>query len=614
LQPHLIDDQWRNGNNNVGVPSTLSRNLTEMERNRNMKYNIFLFKFSCPVILFIALSPEIPAVPPIGTKIAFVSRRTGNNQIFVMNPDGSDQINVSNSQTYDDSPSWSPNGSKIAFARCDAGNDCQIYTMNADGSNQVSLTSGDDPDWSPDGTKIAFTCGSDICVINTDGTNLIGFSRSGLDYGPEFSPDGSRIVFGCARRCNCIPDTVNEEICVMNGDGSNEINLTNNPYEDILPALSPDGSRIAFFSYRPTNSCCTIVVMNSNGSDQTVIANNMADLPAWSPDGTKIAFRRDGDIWVMDPDGTAQTRITTDPAMDYSPSWQRVPGNAVPFDFDGDGRTDLSVFRDGTWFVNQSHLGDPSSFYGVQFGLQDDKLAPADFDGDGKIDIAVWRENVNGSFGYFFILLSSTNTVRTFQFGQAGDDPGVVGDWDGDGIADIAVYRNGTAAGEQSYFYFRLSSDPLNELVAVPWGTFGDEPLRGDFDGDGRMDASVFRPSDGVWYILQSSNAQPRYAYSGVPSDKRVSGDFDGDGKTDLAIFHEGLWAVLQSSNNQDLYRWWGLPTDTLVPGDYDGDGRTDFAVWRDGIYYIMQSSNSQPAYYPFGLPQDIPVASAFGR
>jgi uncharacterized delta-60 repeat protein len=281
-------------------------------------------------------------------------------------------------------------------------------------------------------------------------------------------------------------------------------------------------------------------------------------------------------------------------------------------DFDGDGKTDLSIFRNGTWYINPSGLNDPGSYYGVQFGLPTDRLTPADFDGDGKTDIAVWRENVNGTFGYFYILQSQTNTFQAYQFGQTGDDPSVVGDWDGDGTADLAVYRDGTTPGAQSYFYYRPSSDPATDYATVYWGTAGDETLRGDFDGDGRLDASVFRPSDGVWYILQSSNSQPRYAYSGVASDKRVSGDFDGDGKTDLAIFHEGLWAVLQSSNNQDLYRWWGLPTDTLVPGDYDGDGRTDFAVWRDGIYYILPNSSGQPVYRQFGQPGDIPAASAF--
>jgi uncharacterized delta-60 repeat protein len=283
-------------------------------------------------------------------------------------------------------------------------------------------------------------------------------------------------------------------------------------------------------------------------------------------------------------------------------------------DFDGDGRTDLSVFRSGTWFINPSGANNPNSFYGVPFGLATDKLAPADYDGDGKTDIAVWRENVNGTFGYFYILQSLTNSVRIAQFGQTGDDPRIVGDWDGDGKADLAVYRSGASAGAQSYFYYRPSSQPATDFVRLNWGTAGDEALRGDYDGDGRMDAAVFRPSDGIWHIRQSSNNQPRYERWGLATDKRVAGDFDGDGKTDLAVYRDGLWAVLQSSNNQPRYEYWGLSSDRIAAGDYDGDGRTDFAVWRAGVYYILQNSNSQVVYQYFGSLNDIPVASAFVR
>lgn len=281
-------------------------------------------------------------------------------------------------------------------------------------------------------------------------------------------------------------------------------------------------------------------------------------------------------------------------------------------DFDGDGKSDLSVFRNGTWFINPSGSDNPNSFFGVPFGLATDKLTPADFDGDGKTDITVWRENVSGSSAYFYILQSSTNSISIAQFGQTGDDPRVVGDWDGDGKADLAVYRNGASAGAQSFFFYRPSTQPTADFVPVYWGIAGDEAARGDFDGDGRMDATVFRASDGIWYVLQSSNAQPRYAHWGVVSDKRVAGDFDGDGKTDFAVFRDGVWYVLQSSNNQPRYAYWGLNSDRLVAGDYDGDGLTDFAVWRSGVYYILQNSNAQTVYQYFGVANDIPVASAF--
>jgi hypothetical protein len=283
-----------------------------------------------------------------------------------------------------------------------------------------------------------------------------------------------------------------------------------------------------------------------------------------------------------------------------------VVAQPAPFDFDGDGRTDYGVFRpsNSTWYLNRSTQG----LYAAQFGLSTDKLVPADYDGDGKTDIAVWRE---ASFAYFYILNSTTNTVRTEQFGATGDNPSVVGDWDGDDKADLAVYRN-VAAGGQSFFFYRPSSQPGVDFVPIRWGAFGDVPLRGDFDGDGKMDAAVYRASDNIWYISQSSNNQPRYIQWGIAGDKRIEGDYDGDGRTDAVIFRDGLWAILQSSNNQARYQQFGQAGDRLVAGDYDGDGKTDFAVWRDGVFYTLRSNGNQLELNQFGAASDVPVAAAF--
>lgn len=255
------------------------------------------------------------------------------------------------------------------------------------------------------------------------------------------------------------------------------------------------------------------------------------------------------------------------------------------------------------------------SFYAAQFGLSTDQLAPADYDGDGKTDFAVWRENSgNPGYSYFFILNSSNNAVRTEQFGRPGDAP-FVGDWDGDGKADLAVFRDGGTAGNQSFFFYRPSSQPGVNFVPIYWGTAGDLPVRGDFDGDGRMDAAVFRPGNQTWYIRNSSDNSVRAIKFGASTDKRVSGDFDGDGKTDIAVFRpsEGSWYILQSASNQILYVQFGLGTDTLVPADYDGDGKTDVAVYRDGTWYIRQSAGGV-RYAVFGSSGDVPIASVFVR
>jgi len=276
-------------------------------------------------------------------------------------------------------------------------------------------------------------------------------------------------------------------------------------------------------------------------------------------------------------------------------------------DFDADGKADISVFRpsDGTWFANRSTAG----FMAIHWGISTDKLTPADYDGDDKTDLAVWREAPAGQAA-FYILQSSTSTIRTEFFGQTGDKPVSVGDWDGDGKADVSVYRD-SAVGAQSYFYYRGSlNNPSGNVTYIPWGTTGDKPVRGDFDGDGKQDAAVFR--SGVWYILQSSNNQLRADYWGLATDKFVSGDFDGDAKTDLAVVRGGVWYIKQSSTGAPVYINWGLDTDILVPADYDGDGKTDAAVYRGGVWYIRQSSSGNMSVQNFGLSSDAPIANAF--
>ena len=275
-----------------------------------------------------------------------------------------------------------------------------------------------------------------------------------------------------------------------------------------------------------------------------------------------------------------------------------------PFDFDGDGRADVSVFRpsDRSWYLKQSTSG----FSVMQWGLSDDKLAPADYDGDGKTDIAVWRESDQN----FYIYNSANGTVRVENFGLPGDKL-MVGDWDGDGRADPSVYRDGA----QSYFFYRGSlNNPSGNITYLSWGTTGDRPMRGDFDGDGKFDAAVFRPSDNTWYIRQSSDAQARYENLGLSTDAFVPADYDGDTKTDLAVFRNGVWYIKQSTNGQIRYETFGLASDVPVPADYDGDGRAEAAVFRNnGRWYIKQNTNVFPVVN-FGLSGDAAVPAAYGN
>ena len=277
----------------------------------------------------------------------------------------------------------------------------------------------------------------------------------------------------------------------------------------------------------------------------------------------------------------------------------------TPFDFDGDGKSDRSVFRSSneSWYISRSSN---NQLVGAQFGLSTDKLAPADYDGDGRTDIAVWRE----AEGNFYILNSSDNSVRVENFGLAGDRL-TVGDWDGDGKADPATYRDGA---QSTFFYRGSSNNPSGNITYLPWGTAGDTPIRGDFDGDGLFDAAVFRPSNNVWYIRNSSDASVRYENWGIATDKFVPADYDGDSKTDLAVYRDGVWYIKQSTNNLPRYEYFGVSTDALVPADYDGDGKADIAVFRNGTWYLKQSSAANISISSFGLSGDQAVPASFNQ
>ncbi|HZH33561.1 MAG TPA: FG-GAP-like repeat-containing protein, partial [Pyrinomonadaceae bacterium] len=270
----------------------------------------------------------------------------------------------------------------------------------------------------------------------------------------------------------------------------------------------------------------------------------------------------------------------------------RTNGTAAPrrtqFDFDGDGRADISVFRGGNWYLQQSTAG----FRAIQFGLGSDRIPPADYDGDGKTDIAVYRG------GNWYILQSSNNAFRAVNFGLP-DDTVQTGDYDGDGRADVAVFRpsNGTWYLQQSTAGF----------AAFNFGQAGDKPVAADYDGDGKTDFAVFRA--GNWYVQRSRDGFTA-AQFGVSTDIPVAADYDGDGKADFAVFRSGNWYVQRSRDGFYSIQF-GISSDAPVPADYDGDGKTDVAVFRDGNWYLQRSTAGFTAVQ-FGLSADLPVPAAF--
>jgi hypothetical protein len=268
-------------------------------------------------------------------------------------------------------------------------------------------------------------------------------------------------------------------------------------------------------------------------------------------------------------------------------------------DFDGDGKTDVSVFRpsEGNWYLNRSTAG----FTAATFGLGTDKLVPADFDGDGKTDTAVARPNAGNTALVFYIFNSGNSTVSTVQWGAPTDIP-QVGDYNNDGKADVAVFRPSDGA-----WYISNSGGGVS---TIQFGQNGDVPVAADYDGDGRTDAAVVRSN--TWLINKSTGGVQTTPF-GVTGDKPVPADYNGDGTVDVAVYRpsNGTWYTsLNAANNYGAVTF-GNATDVPVPGDYDGDGKADVAVYRGGSWFINRSTAGFVGIN-FGASSDLPIPKQY--
>ncbi len=461
--------------------------------------------------------------------------------------------------------------------------------------------------------------------FGSGGVALINFNSGQPNPANDIAlqPDGKIIITGST---NVGPSNNDFKMTRYNSDGSPDIpfgtggsvvtGITATSSDGATTVLvQPDGKIILGGSSVTTSRQRTNFALARYNPNGSLIGKATTDFSMRVDFITSMALQPDGKILAIGishntttPTGTVATEL--DLAMARYVDITTLSVHGIPFDFDGDFKANIGVYRPGAtptanshWYVLQ---GDFNTFQTIQFGIGEDKIVPADWNGDTVTDIAVWRP----STGTWYTSLNPSANYGAFQWGTTGDIP-APGDYDGDAKADHAVYRPSTG-----YFYVRRSTD--GGFTFQQFGTSTDKPLVADFDGDFKTDFATVRASgnDLVWNILRSSDGMPLMYTFGLATDKAVPADYDGDGDADVAVFRPstGRWYTSLDPSTNYGEQLWGTTNDVPVPADYDADGKADLTVFRrtNTFWYIRQSINGTLFEKQWGITTDTPVGTAF--
>jgi uncharacterized delta-60 repeat protein len=445
---------------------------------------------------------------------------------------------------------------------------------------------------------------TNIARLNADGSLDTTFGNPNLDaavHNIQETVLGTIYISGGFENAGGLPRA---KIALLNSNGSVNTQFTNTNANDKILAMTvrDDGKIIVggYFTAISGQARGQIAAINYGQPtiyDLQVTSDRLRWYRWWyAPEVTRVVFERSADGLNYTPLGSAtrsagnwDLNIPNANATGYIRARgyygdhaergsvtevvqyvHKTVSRTAPFDFDGDGKTDISIFRPGPgewWYLRSSDGGNRA----YQFGLSTDVLVPGDHTGDGKADLAFYRP----SLGEWFVVRSEDGSYFSYPFGNATDIP-VPADYDGDGKTDSAVFR--PSAGT---WYIRRSSD--GAITITSFGASTDKPVPADYDGDGKADIAIWRASLGEWWYLRSSDGQNRAFQFGNSADRPTPGDFTGDGKADLAYFRPstGEWFVFRSEDGTYYSFPFGSNGDSPSPGDYDGDGRFDAVVFR---------------------------------
>ncbi|MBN1657218.1 MAG: PD40 domain-containing protein [Anaerolineae bacterium] len=319
------------------------------QTNARYRHRVFVIATLVMGMFFTATCGELPTplpqptsmpVPPLDPeyagRIAFTAGRTGEREVYVMEVDGSNVINLTNNEADDWYPSWSWDRRQIAFVSDRDGSE-QIYSMDVETRAVTRLTHAMShyccPAWAPDGKTIAFVSDQnenvDIYVLDveTRGTTRLTDNPANDKY-PSWSTDGTRIAFASDRDGNW-------DIYTMNDEGGDVVNLTTNPGDDFQPTWSPNSNRIAFTSSRDGNK--EIYIMNVDTQGVTPLTHKTEDEwnPSWTRDGRYIVFLRgnndeEANVYLINADGSDEVRLTDKPIDRLTPAPSQSPPTDMP--------------------------------------------------------------------------------------------------------------------------------------------------------------------------------------------------------------------------------------------------------------------------------------------